>query len=107
MSLDVSLIEVRPVEIYTSNITHNLGDMARAAGIYEALWQPEELGITKAEQLIAPLTEGLAKLEAKPKKFEKFNAANGWGKYEDFVPFVRKYLEACKANPEAEVVVSR
>ena len=25
------------------NITHNLGSMAAAAGIYKALWRPEEL----------------------------------------------------------------
>lgn len=37
MSLDVSLMEVKPTEVFWSNITHNLGKMAKAAGIYEAL----------------------------------------------------------------------
>lgn len=30
-------------EVYSANITHNLGRMAAEAGIYEALWRPGEL----------------------------------------------------------------
>lgn len=107
MSLDVYLTAMRPVEIYSGNITHNLSKMAAEAGIYKHLWRPEELGIARAEQLIEPLTKGLADLEARPDHFKKFNASNGWGLYEHFVPFVRKYLEACKANPGALISVSR
>ena len=29
--------------VYQANITHNLGKMAREAGIYEALWQSHRL----------------------------------------------------------------
>ena len=93
--------------VYSANITHNLGKMADAAGIYKALWRPEEIGITKASELVTPLTEGLAKLKADPAYFEQFNASNGWGMYEHFVPFVEQYLEACKAHPNATVSVSR
>ena len=107
MSLDVYLTATRPVEVYESNITHNLNKMAMEAGIYEALWRPEEIGITHAEQLIEPLTEGLAKLKADPDHYQKFNSPNGWGMYEHFVPFVEDYLNACKENPDAEVNVSR
>lgn len=62
MSLDVHLTKVMPTEVFGSNITHNLGEMAEEAGIYKHLWRPEEIGITKADQLIAPLREGLARL---------------------------------------------
>ena len=34
-------------------------------------------------------------------------ATNGWGMYEHFVPFVEKYLEACKEYPDAVIEVSR
>jgi hypothetical protein len=81
--------------------------MAREAGIYQALWRPEEIGIKTAQQLIAPLTEGLALLKADPQRFEVHNAPNGWGMYHDFVPFVQAYLEACIANPDAEVSACR
>lgn len=93
--------------LYEDNITHNLGDMAVAAGIYRHLWRPEEIGITKAEQLIQPLKEGLNLLKALPEKFRQHNSPNGWGKYEDFVPFVENYWKACVDYPSAEIHVSR
>lgn len=107
MSLDVSLTAVRPTEVYSANITHNLGKMAREAGIYEYLWRPEEIGITKAAQLIGPLEEGLALLKRETDHFKQFNAPNGWGMYEHFVPFVERYLEACRENPDADVSANR
>lgn len=61
----------------------------------------------EATQLIEPLKAGLALLKADPVRFKEFNAKNGWGLYEHFVPFVEKYLEACIANPDADVRVSR
>ena len=94
-------------EFYSANITHNLGVMADDAGIYEYLWRPDEIGITKAEQLIEPLRHGLKRLIDNPDRFKQHNARNGWGKYEHFVPFVQGYLEACIAHPDAEVYVSR
>jgi hypothetical protein len=107
MSLDVYLTAVRPTTVYDANITHNLGAMAREAGIYQHLWRPEEIGITKAEQLIEPLRVGLERLKAHPDHYSKFNSPNGWGMYEHFVPFVERYLAACVENPDAEVSVSR
>ena len=93
--------------LYSANITHNLNKMADAAGIYKELWRPDEIGITKARQLIEPLTKGLASLKANPTKYELYNAPNGWGLYEHFVPFVENYLNACIENPDANVSVSR
>ena len=94
-------------EVHSGNITHNLGDMADAAGIYTHLWRPEELGITKAGQLIAPLKEGLERLLATPEQFKALNPANGWGSYDGLVEFVTEYLTACEAHPDSIVSVSR
>lgn len=107
MSLDVYLTKVMPTDVYWANITHNLNKMADAAGIYKHLWRPDEIGITKAAQLIEPLREGLALLKSDPEKFEQYNSSNGWGLYEHFVPFVEKYLAACEEHPDADVKVSR
>ena len=106
MSLDVYL-EVPSQEVFYSNITHNLGRMARAAGIYEHLWRPEEIRITKACELIQPLKAGLERLTADPESFKKFNPGNGWGDYEVLVGFVEEYISACEKNPSANVTVSR
>lgn len=107
MSLDVYLEAVRPSQVYWRNITHNLTRMAYAAGIYKHLWRPDEIGVTKAGDLIQPLRDGLARLESDPDTYSAYNPENGWGSYEGLVAFVRDYLAACEANPDADVRVSR
>ena len=107
MSLDVYLSEVRETIIYDRNITHNLNKMADAAGIYKHLWRPEEIGITRAAQLIDPLREGLTLLLSDPERFKKFDPENKWGDYDGLVDFVREYLLACEEHPNASVSVSR
>jgi hypothetical protein len=93
--------------MYEANITHNLGRMAEAAGIYEHLWRPEEIGITKAFELIEPLTEGLQRLRDNPDHYKQFGPSNGWGSYDGLVDWVGRYLVACKDNPDGEIEVSR
>lgn len=101
MSLDIRLKRVQLTEVFSANITHNLTDMADAAGIYKALWRPEEIGVAKAGQLIPILREGLTLLESDPERFKKFDSPNGWGLYIHFVPFVQKVLAACEEFPDA------
>lgn len=93
--------------VYSANITHNLSKMAQEAGICQALWMPEEIGITHAEQLIAPLCDGLALLNSDPARFRRLNPENGWGTYEGLAEFVAAYLAACEKWPMAEVSVWR
>lgn len=131
MSLDVYLIDPTATyeteSLYSANITHNLGEMASHAGIYEALWRPHRLikgynipekeyeaeyRFEKENKVIAkdiiPILEiGLARLKSDPDYFKKYNASNGWGMYEHFIPFVEKYLEACKEYPDAIIKTSR
>ena len=106
MSLDFYLKE-NDQEVFSRNITHNLGKMADLAGIYEVLWHPEtKLGITKAKECIPFLQKGLVYLVSHRRDCEAFNSPNGWGMYEHFVPFVVAVLTACCDYPEAEVQVS-
>lgn len=115
MSLDVYLeFEVdtggekpKVLEVYWANITHNLGAMAKEAGIYEYLWRPEKCGVKTAGDLIKPLQDGVKLLEECPERFLPLNPENGWGSYEDFVPWVKSYLAACIENPKATVRASR
>ena len=99
--------EETTTELYHRNITHNLREMAEAAGIYQELWRPDEIGITHAKQLIEPLTRGLLSLWAEQAKFEGYDPENGWGNYEGLVAFVIDYLRACVRFPDAKVEVSR
>ncbi|NBL00489.1 MAG: hypothetical protein EOM50_21295, partial [Erysipelotrichia bacterium] len=105
--------------LYSDNITHNLGRMAEQAGIYEALWRPHRLrsdynirqadftaedefeaSVTiRAKDIIHFLEKGLEDLKKRPNYYEQFNSPNGWGLYKHFVPFVERYLNACKQYP--------
>lgn len=99
--------EEETTEVFSANITHNLGKMADEAALYYPLWKPEKIGITTARQLIERLEHGLYMLQTKPEFYRQFNPANGWGTYEGLVQFVENYLEACRKFPESEVSVSR
>lgn len=114
MSLDVYLngpkcptCGAEPEEFFNANITHNLGAMAGEAGIYGIVWRPEDNGITHARQLIEPLRKAVADMKADPARFEKHNSSNGWGLYENFLPWLERYLEACEDHPDALVSVWR
>jgi len=98
---------IRQEYVYSANITHNLNVMAEEAGIYQCLWRPEEVGITHASQLIEPLRKGLAMMKADPLRFQKLNPSNGWGTYQDFIPWIEKYIVACEQYPDATIRVSR
>lgn len=110
MSLDVTLTKLEPVSVYSGNITHNLTSMAKAVRIsnttlYDVVWRSEN--ISKAEELIHPLREGLKELESKPEYYKKFDPPNGWGSYETLVQFIKEYLNACIENPDADIEISR
>lgn len=107
MSLDVTLWALRRTEVYDANITHNLGKMADEAGVYEYLWKPNDIGIHKAVQLVPHLERGLRFLRADPERYRKLEPDNGWGRYEDLVHFIERYIVACNENPDADVYTHR
>jgi hypothetical protein len=77
--------------------------MAEAVGLSDILWNPDKIGITLASQMITPLEIGIKKLEANPDKYKALNPPNGWGSYEDFVPFCKVVLEICREYPDAVI----
>ena len=95
------------IQVFDINITHNLTEMAEKAGIYYALWRPEEINCKYAKDIVAILEKGLEKLINKPNYYKKFDAKNGWGTYKHFVPFIEQCLEACKKYPNTKINVSR
>lgn len=110
MSLDFDLdysIDGNEINVFSRNITHNLSRMADAAGIYFALWRPEEKDWKLAKDIIPILEDGLKKLKDNPSEYEKFNSENGWGLYIHFVPFVEDVLEKCREYPNAKISVWR
>ena len=125
---DGKTLEPQRESLYHANITHNLGKMAAEAGLYKALWRPyqlkegydiaedddydaeyafEEANPVRAHEIIEIIEKGLADMKARPKHYEKFNSSNGWGMYENFVPWIERYLEALKEYPESFVECDR
>lgn len=118
MGLDVDLIITKPacaccgreeevIVVFEANITHNLNTMAEEAGLYEILWRPDVIGINRAAALIEPMKKGLADMKSNPEYYKKFDSPNGWGLYDNFIPWIEKYLAACIEYPDAMVEVSR
>jgi hypothetical protein len=106
MGLDVWLT-VKGKEVFWANITHNLNKMASACGVYYACWRPEEINCTKAKHILPMLKDGITVLKADREHYEKFNASNGWGLYEHFLPWLEEYAKACDEFPEARINISR
>jgi len=89
------------------NITHNLGKMADALGIYGIVWRPEDNGITKAQDMVNGLSNAIDKLESCPLKYKQYEPENKWGTVESFLEFLKKYKYDCEKNPEAKITVWR
>ncbi|WP_152544775.1 hypothetical protein [Deinococcus phoenicis] len=119
MSLDVTLIRTvgnrcpccgrgqETETVFDANITHNLNRMASEAGLYEAVWRPDEHGYTHAHQIIPVLERGIAEMEADPERFKAFDSPNGWGLYIHLLPWLQRYLTACREYPDALIEVCR
>lgn len=113
--------------VFSQNITHNLGKMAREAGLYETIWRPhrlkkgydiaeddynselefEDANPSQAFEIIPRLEKGIERMKSNPKHFKEFNPENGWGTYEGLLSMSEEYLEACKEYPNSFISVSR
>jgi hypothetical protein len=113
MSLDVDLMVTMPTSVYSGNVTHNLGKMAREVSLsngmtlYDILWRPDEHGFKYAKDISDLLDIGWNILLSDPEKYKRYNPENGWGSYEGLCEFVYRYRNACWDNPQAELSVSR
>ena len=110
MSLDIYLEDpgkYGSYQIFDANITHNLGPMAAAAGLYKAMWRPDEEGWAHARDITETLRAGIETLEAHPATFKELEPDNGWGSYEWLLKCAWSYLRACVKYPDALVRVSR
>lgn len=116
MSLDIHLTELRPVSVFDSNITHNLGKMAAQVQIdwqgvsctlYDILWHADEHGFQQAHEIAELLDFGWNELLSDPKLYGLYNPPNGWGTYDTLCNFVYNYRNACWDHPQASILISR
>ena len=107
--VDLGGAEPLRVDIDSFNATHNLGAMARACGLYEPLWKPDEYYPEPniARDLIEPVRDGLDNLLADPTHYRTFNPENGWGDYDGLVGFATSVLNVLESYPLAQVHACR
>lgn len=102
---DVDISNINEVEyennvIWSGNITHNLGQMARNVPVnektlYDYLWHPSTIGFKHVNQeYIDSIEIGYEYLKKNIESLEKFNPTNGWGTYETLLNFVNS-LNKC------------
>lgn len=93
--------------LFEAKITSNLSAIADAAGLYKALWRPDEIGVTRAWQLIQILDYGLKILVNRKDELKRLEPSNGWGSCEQLIEVVQEYTKACVMFPESTIEVSR
>jgi hypothetical protein len=86
------------------NITHNVAEMWRQAGCYEALYESHG---RIAGDFIDSLNEAVKAMRADPEKFSVLDATNGWGTYSDAFPWLQSVRDAFERYPKAKIRVSR
>jgi len=121
MSLDISLYNTKKITcdcgrvheleteiVYDSNITGNLGTMADKAGIYDAIWNGniEDKIIKNAGELGEILTPAIRRMDLSPDYYRQWSATNGWGTYEQFIPWLEQLRDKCLEFPEARIETS-
>lgn len=104
MSLDFYLVKVLPTNVYSRNITHNVGAMWTQAGVRDALYNSEGL---KASEVLRVLRSGLSLMKKYPNKFKALNPENGWGNYEGALAFLTSVIAACEEDPDAIIHISK
>jgi hypothetical protein len=109
MSLDINLhCDCCGQTVAEINLTHNLRDMAEAAGLYDTLWGPydsADRALFKASTMTTSLASGLERLRSDPESFKEHNPPNGWGDYGGLVNAVTTLLIRCVQFPDADVRV--
>jgi hypothetical protein len=92
--------------VFSQNITHNLGKMADAVGVYEACWRPEELIDKEAAFEIRRLEDAYFS-DRKPENRHYYDEARAlreqYGKLvygRHLVPLLRDGIAKLKADPE-------
>ena len=104
MSIDFSLEQLEPVEVFSSNMTHNVCAMWIEAGCFDALYNSEG---KHAKDVVNELTSGYKKMSLAPNIYKKLNPSNGWGDYDTALVWLKELIDACDAYPEAIVRICK
>ena len=95
--------EPHTMTVWELNVTHNLVPMARALGVYEAIWCPEDIGCSQAWGILPMLRDAYHTLRADREDYRSYEPGNGWGTVEGMIDVLSDYLRACVQWPHATI----
>lgn len=104
MSLDISIMAKREVEIYEANVTYNLSDM-----YYKCI--DKEQGYRKLDGMtcknaLSIINNSIADMLNNADEYRKLNPSNGWGSYEGLLAQLQQMRSCCESNPDGIIYVS-
>ena len=103
MSLDFELVQ-DDIVLFETNITHNCVNMVNQAGLYVPLWDSDGY---KAKDIIHSLSSGINQMIKNPYYFSRYEAKNGWGTLDQFIPWLLDVLKACYLYQDAEIRIDK
>lgn len=94
-------VDIRVGE-FNTNITYNLSKMFTTAFNTGEYWL-DELEGRKGFEVIELLTNAIIRMVKDPDHFKQFDAPNGWGTFNDALPWLIQLKEECVKNPNDEI----
>lgn len=91
-------------EAWSRNITHNVTEMWRKAGVYEALYESDG---HQCKEYTRSLEYGLTAMLESFADYKLLDAANGWGRAEHALAFLWDAYRTFRDNPEGVIHVSK
>jgi hypothetical protein len=82
------------------NYTHNVSDMWREAGCYEALYESND---KRAREILPDLQKAVQAMTDDPEKYKDMNPPNGWGDYSSALSWLQEIRSACERYPNARI----
>lgn len=87
-------------EVFSANITHNLAKMFYDAGVYGILWRGTGM---RVRDVLPDLEVALELMRSDPARFRKHESPNGWGTYDNAIPWFEAVVAACRMHPNAVI----
>lgn len=91
--------------IFDANITHNVQNMWKKAGVLEILYDTDGQFVTA--EMADKLNKGAADMRANFVEYEKLDAPNGWGRAIHVLPWLERVAQVFEENIGAMIRVSR
>lgn len=104
MPLDTGGPEPVRVTLLDMNFTHNVTGMWSLIGVYDALYMSNG---DVAGKHIEALERGVKFMLDHPDECRKHNAPNGWGTYEQALPWLQEVLDGFRKHPKATIRISK